>query len=315
LTTSPFWTVGWHFTFMLMSGCILYMGVQKGIESWNKVLMPMLMILLVMLTIKGLSLPNASKGLEFLFKVDLNSITPAVVVLALGQAFFGLSLGQGTMVTYGSYLTRKENLLTIGIPIVSSILFVSLLAGISIFSIVFSAGMEPSSGPNLMFKTLPFIFSTMKGGYIFGCLFFLLIFLAGLTSQISAMQPAIAYFRDEKNFSKHDSVVIVTLGAFLLGIPSALALGIWQGWTFFGMNFFDFISNLSINILVPIGGLLAVFLVGWKWGIPNAIEHIGIGSKGMLKRHGYLKSYLKVSIRYLAPVVIIVILLNLIGII
>lgn len=228
LTMSSFWCVGWHFCFMLFAGSILFFGVQKGIESCSKILMPLLFVLLIILVIKGIQLPNAMKGVTFLFKPRLSSITPEVVILALGQAFFGLSLGQGTMVTYGSYLKRKENLLTIGIPIASSIIIVSLLAGIAIFSIVFSAGVEPASGPSLMFKTLPLIFSKMRGGYMFASLFFLLVVLAGLTSQISAMQPAIAYLCDEKKFARHDAVILVALGAFLIGIPSALSFGIWK---------------------------------------------------------------------------------------
>lgn len=315
MSGSVFTSLSWHATFMVLAGAILYYGIQKGIESWNKVLMPLLMVILVMLAVKGLSLKGGRAAFEFLFKPDFSAITPAVAIMALGQAFFGLSLGQGTMVTYGSYLTRKENIPHICLPIVSSVVIVSLLAGISIFSIVFSADMAPSEGPTLMFKSLPLIFSGMQGGYLFACLFFLLIFLAGLTSQISAMQPSIAYLCDEKGLSRRRSVILVTLGAFLLGVPSALSTGVLKDFLFH-RSFFDLICDLSINVLIPFGGLIAVILVGWRWGIKKGIEHLEIGAESLFKKHPLImKRYLKLSICYLAPIIIIMILLNLVGLI
>ena len=307
--------IGWHFAFMALSGTILYYGIQKGIESWNRVLMPLLMVILVMLAVKGLTLKGGREALVFMFKPDLSAITPSVVIMALGQAFFGLSLGQGTMVTYGSYLTRKENIPHICLPIVSSVIIVSLLAGVSIFSIVFSADMAPAEGPTLMFKSLPLIFSNMQGGYLFACLFFLLIFLAGLTSQISAMQPSIAYLCDEKKFPRHKAVIFVASGAFLLGVPSALSTGALSD-VLFHRSFFDLICDLSINVLIPIGGLIATVLVGWKWGIKKAGDHLEIGAEALFKKHPLIvRSYLNISIRYLAPVIIVIILLNLVGLI
>ena len=315
VSSSGFWTVGWHAAFMALSGIILYCGIQKGIESWNRILMPLLMVILIFLAVQGIMLPNSGKALAFLFKPDFSSLTPSVIVMALGQAFFGLSLGQGTMVTYGSYLSRKENIPLIGLPIATSVIIVSLLAGISIFTIVFSAGMEPNAGPDLMYKTLPLIFSKMRGGYLLANLFFLLIFLAGLTSQISAMQPAIAYLTDEKRMSRHQAVMLVSIGAFALGVPSALSLGFMKNYTLFGMTFFEFISFVSVDILVPIGGLIAVILAGWKWGIKKTLNHLEIGTHYLFRRHRYLKYYLKLSIRYLAPIVITIILLNLLKVI
>lgn len=313
MSGSLFGSIGWHLSFMALSGLILFFGVQKGIESWNRILMPLLMVILVMLMIKGLSLKGGKEALLFMFRPDFSAITPSIVLMALGQAFFGLSLGQGTMVTYGSYLTQKENIPYICLPIVSSVIIVSLLAGISIFSIVFSVDMMPGEGPTLMFKTLPLIFSSMPGGYLFACLFFLLIFLAGLTSQISAMQPSIAYLCDEKHFSQKKAVIWVSIGAFLLGIPSALSTGVLKDVLFFQRNFFDLISEFSINVLIPLGGLVAVLLVGWKWGVKKAAEHLQIGAEHLMLDHPLVKGYLKISIRYAAPLVIILILLNLIG--
>ncbi len=315
LTQNSFWAIGCHAAFMALSALILYFGIQKGIESWNKVLMPLLMILLIGLVIHGLFLPNAKQAIHFLLKPDLSEMTPQVVIMALGQAFFGLSLGQGTMVTYGSYLTRKENILKVCLPIASSVIIVSLLAGIAIYTTVFSQNIQVDSGPNLMFQVLPLVFSKMAFGRFFGMLFFLLIFLAGLTSQISAMEPTIAYLMENRKFKRHIAVLTCATLAFLVGIPSALSFGLMKNTQLFGMNFFDFVSFISINILVPLGGLFAVVLLGWKVSKKETVEHLLIGADGMLLKRSFLKKMFIFNIRYITPLLLVIILLNLLGLI
>lgn len=312
---SPVWAVGTHFGFMFLATIILFVGVQKGIEGSNRVFMPMLFIILTILVIKGLTMAGASRGLTFLFAPDWKSLTPAAIIMALGQALFGLSIGQGTLVTYGSYIPKTENIPRTAFPIAMSVIIVSLLAGMAIFTVVFSVGAEPQGGTNLMFQTLPMIFSQITGGYFLAILFFLLIFLAGLTSQISAMEPLISYFIDERKWSRHKATIWAGSGAFLLGVPSALSFGIWKGYTFFGMNFFDAISYLSINILIPIGGLSAVILVGWKWGVSDAFAHLKEGTGKFYQKHTSISKYLRFNIKYISPIIIIIILLNLLGII
>ncbi|MBM3202162.1 MAG: sodium-dependent transporter, partial [Chlamydiae bacterium] len=242
LSSSPSWSLGCHFAFMAFSLFVLYFGVQKGIERANKVMMPLLFGILFLLVIKGLMMPNAHEGLKFLFTPNWQALTPQAIITALGQAFFGLSLGQGTMVTYGSYLNKKVDVLALCLPIALSVTIVSLLAGVAIFTVVFSAGVEPTSGTNLMFQTLPIIFSNMPGGHALAVLFFLLIFVAGLTSQISAMEPSISYLIDTYGVKRHKASFFVALGSFLLGIPSALAFGVLGDVKVFGMNIFDAIS-------------------------------------------------------------------------
>ncbi|NRA90770.1 MAG: sodium-dependent transporter, partial [Simkaniaceae bacterium] len=168
-SVSPLWGIGSLAGFLLLSFFILYTGVQKGIEAGNKIMMPLLLFVLIFLAVKGLMTPGGSEGIAFVFKPDWSEITPTAVLLALGQAFFSLSLGQGTMVTYGSYLGKKENIPGTCLPITLFGICISLLAGIAIFTIVFSAGLSPSSGESLMFQTLPIIFSDIAGGY-FMCL-------------------------------------------------------------------------------------------------------------------------------------------------
>ncbi len=315
LSSSPSWSLGCHFCFMTLSAFILYFGVQKGIEFGNKLMMPLLFVILFALVLKGLSMPGAKKGLMFLFTPDWKIMTPGTIVTALGQAFFGLSLGQGTMVTYGSYLNKKADIPSICLPIALSVTVVSLLAGIAIFTVVFSAGVEPTSGTNLMFQTLPIIFSDMAGGYFLAIFFFLLIFLAGLTSQISAMEPAIASLIDSLGWKRHKASLFVAIGAFLLGAPSALAFGPLKSFTIFEANFFDAISFLCINILIPLGGLSAVLLLAWRWGVKGAFDHLKEGIGPWFERFSWVRNYLKFSIKYLAPVVIAFILLNAVGVI
>ncbi len=311
--TSPLWALGTHFGFMFFSLMILYVGVQSGIEAGNKVLMPMLFVILVVLVIKGLTMSGASEGLKFLFSPDWKSLTPSVIIMALGQAFFGLSIGQGTMVTYGSYLSKKESIPGLVVPISMAVVLVSLLAGVAIFTVVFSVGALPESGANLMFQTLPLVFSQITGGYFLAILFFLLIFLAGLTSQISALEPAISYLIDEKKWSRHKAVSWVGVASFCLGVPSALAFGAWKSFTLFGYNFFDAISYLAINILVPLGGLASVVLLGWRWGIKPALDHLNEGAGRIYRDFSSIRGYLKYSIKYFSPIIIILILLNLLG--
>lgn len=311
--SSVSWVVLSHLIFMFISTIILYVGVQKGIEACNKVLMPILFILLIALVVKGLTLSGAMNGVKFVFEPDFSKITATTVIMALGQAFFGLSLGQGTMITYGSYLKDKDDVPSTCFPIALSVVIVSLLAGVAIFTAVFSEGGAVSSGTNLMFETLPLVFSKMTGGFVVALLFFFLIFLAGLTSQISAMEPMISYLGDKFRFKRHKSVALTGVFGFLLGVPSALSFNLMKDVTFFGMIFFDAISYLAINILVPIGGILSVILVGWRWGTSGALKHLYEGSSRFFQKSKWLSGYIMFSIKYLCPIVIAIIFLNMLG--
>ena len=310
LSSSPWWAVGYQGLFMLAGGGVLYFGVQKGIEKGNKIMIPLLVIILVFLAIRGLSFPRAQEGISFLFKPDWSLVTPTAVMLALGQAFFSLSLGQGTMVTYGSYLNKKENLPATCVPIVFFGVLISLLAGVAIFTIVFGVGLPPSSGESLMFQTLPLIFSEMVGGYFLCLLFFLLLFLAALTSQISALEPPIAFLVDQKGWKRSSAVAVITASSFLVGIPSALSFGIWKGATIAGMKIFSAVLGLCINILIPLGGLGAVLLVGWRYGMKKSLQHREEGGLGTFRKYPLVKGYFTFGIKYLAPVIIVLIMLD-----
>jgi len=314
LSASSFWTVGYHFLFMLISTLVLLTGVRKGIELGSKIMMPFLIMVLIVIMVKGLSLPNSFKGIAFLFSPKWELLTPSAIAMALGQAFFTLSLGQGTMVTYGSYLSQREDIPRSCIPVVLLNTAIGLLAGIAVFAIVFSAGLEPASGPSLIFETLPVVFSQISWGWSLSILFFILIAIAAITSEISALEPAISYLIDEKNWSRKKATISVTFAAFLLGIPSALSFGAWKDATIFGSSFYNLISDLSVNFLVPLGGFLAVMLVGWKWGTKQAFENLKTGSASFFHDRPWLSKYFYLCIKYTSPILIIIILLNLLGV-
>lgn len=313
LIATPWWGLIYHFSFILICSAILYFGVRNGIERSTKIMMPLLFVMLFILVFKGINLPNAKQALYFLFRPDWSNITPKAVVMALGQAFFTLSLGQGTMVTYGSYLKRDTNIITTCVPIVLIDLLVSIFSAIAVFTIVFSVGIEPGSGPGLLFNTLPWVFSQLPGGYFLAIAFFLLVALAAVTSEISAMEPTIAYLRDEKRWGRHASVFACGAGAFLLGVPSALSYSLFKKISLFNLNILDFMDFLCSSILIPLGGLCAVLMVGWKWGISHAMEHLKEGSGGLLHRYPSLITYFSISIRFVAPLLIIIIFLHAIG--
>jgi len=314
LLENPFWGVSFHFLFLFLCICVLLFGVRKGIERGNKIMMPLLVAVLIFLAVQGVTMPKASQGLAFLLSPDWSALSPQAFLIALGQAFFTLSLGQGTMVTYGSYLSRNENLMKGCLPVVVMDTVISLLAAVAIFTIVFSAGIAPTAGPGLIFHTLPVVFSQIPWGHGLAVLFFLLIVLAALTSEISALEPSIAYLIDEWGWKRTPAVAVCGLGAFLLGIPSALSYSLLQGYTFFGMTFLDLMDFLATSLLIPIGGLCAVLLVGWKWGISNALTQLQEGANSLFEKRAWLSRYFWFCFKYSAPILIILVFLNAFGI-
>lgn len=310
LTNSPIWCLSFHLAFIIFCSLVLLLGVRQGIERGSKIMMPLLFVVLFALVFKGLSMPNAYKGLEFLFTPDWSLLTPTAIIAAMGQAFFTLSIGQGTLATYGSYLGKKENLLGNSIPVVLMDTFVSILAAIAVFTIVFSVGMEPDSGPGLIFHTLPWVFSQISGGYFLSLLFFLLVFLAALTSEISALEPTIAFLIDEKGWPRKKAVIIAATGSFLLGVPSALSTNLLKDYMFFGQTFLGAIDFLCSSLLIPIGGFFAVILVAWRWSIPSALKALKEGAENTFHFAPWIATYFWFCFKYTAPALILLILLN-----
>lgn len=310
LMDSPLWGLSFHFFFLLICIGVLLLGVRSGIERGNKIMMPLLFCVLIFLAIWGLTMPNAHKGLTFLLTPDWSALTPQAFLIALGQAFFTLSLGQGTMVTYGSYLDKRESLLSSCVPVVVMDTVISLLAAVAVFTIVFSVELEPNSGPGLVFHTLPWAFSQIPFGHFLAVLFFLLVVLAALTSEISAMEPTIAYLIDEWGWKRRSAVLACGTVAFIFGIPAALSYSALKHHSVAGMAYLDLMSFAATGILIPVGGLFAVILVGWKWGVSKALVHLKEGSDALFERHQWLNWYFRICFKYTAPLLILLVLLN-----
>lgn len=314
LMNSPWWGLSFHLCFILACIGVLLLGVRAGIERGNKIMMPILFAMLIFLAIRGCMMPHAIDGLTFLFTPNWSALTPQAVLIALGQAFFTLSLGQGTMVTYGSYLKRDENVIASCVPVVLMDTIVSLLSAVVIFTIVFSVGLEPNSGPGLLFHTLPWVFSQIQWGHAIAVMFFLLVVLAALTSEISALEPSVAYLMDEWGWKRSRAVLVCGMGAFLLGVPAALSYSLLKDHLIAGMSIINAMDFLATSVLIPAGGLCAVILVGWRWGMHNALAQINKGAESTFVKHQWLNGYFLLCIKYLAPLLIIVVFLNALGI-
>jgi NSS family neurotransmitter:Na+ symporter len=256
-------TVFWMAVFSMMTAVIVVAGIEKGIERYNKILMPMLLIIILILDIRAITLPGATAGLDFLFKPDFSKINGETFLKALGQAFFSLSLGMGAMITYGSYIRKKENLVSSATWVSFSDTIVAVLAGIAIFPAVFAFQIEPNAGPGLVFQTLPNIFLKMPGGYYFAILFFVILVIAALTSSVSLLEVIVAYFTEELKMTRKAATILGGGTAAILGIFCSISTGSLAGFKIFRMTIFDLLEFASSNILLPLGGLLITIFAGW----------------------------------------------------
>lgn len=299
----------WFVIFMLATAGIVLGGVRKGIEKSTKILMPVLFILLIVMCVKSLALPGAGKGLTFLFRPDFTKITGNTILMALGQAFFSLSIGMGTLITYGSYIQKDNKLASTAVNVSLIDMSIAILAGIAIFPAVFAFGISPASGESLTFIVLPSIFQQMAGGMIFAFFFFFLLAIAALTSTISVLEVIVAYFTEQLNLSRRMAVLLSIISMFILGISASLSWGLMSNFKIFGFNIFDLFNNVTANILLPLGGLLIVGFLGWFFPGREVKDELSNG--GTLKVRYY--SLYRFIIRFIAPVAIALVFLNGLG--
>ncbi|PTX65041.1 NSS family neurotransmitter:Na+ symporter [Melghirimyces profundicolus] len=271
--SDPVIPVLWQALFMILTMGICLFGLQNGIERTNKFLMPMLGILLSILVIRSITLPGAMEGVRFILYPDWSDVSFTTIFEALGMAFFSLSVGAGTMITYGSYLSKKESIPSaVGNVVVFSTL-VSLAAGLAIFPAVFSLGYEPSAGPPLVFITLTAVFAQMPAGGLFAVLFFFLLSMAALTSSISLLEVPLRYFEDEHNLSRQKGTILIGGLIFLLGIASTLSFSTWSHVKgIAGLPIFESMDFVASNVLLPLGGLVIIIFSAWKWGMHQVLE-------------------------------------------
>jgi NSS family neurotransmitter:Na+ symporter len=262
--SAPVEPLVWMVIYLVINIYIVARGVAEGIEAAGKVLMPSLFVLLVVIIIKGLTLPGAGAGLAFLFKPDWSKVTGQTFLNATGQAFFSLSLGMGCMITYGSYLNKKENLPSNALTVVAMDTSAALLCAISQFPALFAFGMEPTAGPGLVFAVAPTIFSQMGAvGPLFSFIFFATVCIAALTSSVSLLEVVVAYLMDEKGVARKPATYITSAIMCVMCILSSLSMGVMSGFTIFGVGFFDFFDILTDKIFLATGGMLLAIFVGW----------------------------------------------------
>ena len=296
--------------FVLATHFVIELGVQKGIERSAKVLMPLLFVILIALSIHSLLMPHGGDGLRFFFEPDFSKVTTSTVLVALGQAFFSLSIGIGTMVTYASYFKPDTNLRHTALNVTILDTLVAVMAGVVIFPAVFSVGIEPSSGPSLVFITLPSIFNGMPWSMVWSSIFFLLLVVAALTSTISLHEVVTAYLHEEWHMSRRAAAWATTASTAALAAVASLSLGLLNGWQLFGMNLFDLLDNLTANILLPVGGLFTCIFVGWR--LDQRILKAQITNDGALRFRIY--GVFIFLLRYICPAVLLLIFLDNLGV-
>lgn len=302
----------WTVIFLAINYLILSRGVQKGIERMANVMMPLLFVILIVFCINSLFMSEAPRGLRFLFHPDFSQLTPSVVLSAMGQAFFSLSLGLGCLITYSSYFKKDVPLLRTASTMSILDTLVAVLAGVIIFPAVFTYGMEPTAGPKLVFETLPAIFSNIPGTVIWSTLFFVLLFLASLSSTISMSEISIAYIVDEYGLSRKRATALNIGLCMFLGVLCALSFGSLSWLKIFGMTLFNLFDYVSSNIILPIGGMVFSIFVGWvldRQIVRSELMPVRPSAFSQVAYRGVL-----FSLRYIAPTCIaLVFLYGLIG--
>lgn len=294
-----------HTLFLLGTAAIVAVGIKDGIEKFSKVMMPLLFVIVVFIAIYSITLPGSGSGIDYLFNPDFSKITGRSCAAALGQAFFSLSLGFGTIMTYASYVDKNENIMFQSTATAVSDLVFALIAGVAIMPAVFAFGLDPQSGPGLVFETLPYVFSQMPAGGIIAILFFAALLVAALTSSISMFEVGVAYLIEEKKLSRMTSCIILFIGCWIFGAFCSLSFGPLSNVEIFGMTIFDLFDYTSSNILMTLGSLLTVIFVGWKLKKTDIYEEFTNG--GTLRTNVRIFGILWFLIRYVAPLAILVI--------
>ncbi len=312
--SNPWRPALWLILFLLATHFIIVKGVEKGIEKSAKIMMPMLFILLIVLVFCSVSLPGAGNGIRFLLKPDFSKVDADVLLGAMGQAFFSLSLGMGCLCTYASYFRSDTNLPKTAFNVAAIDTVVAILAGFIIFPAAFSVGIQPDAGPSLLFITLPNVFQQAFGSMpglaiVLSMLFYILLALAALTSTISLHEVATAYLHEEFNFTRGKAAKVVTGGCIFIGIFCSLSLGVGKEYTIFGLTLFDLFDFVTAKIMLPAGGFLISVFMGWY--IDKKIVREEISNNGTLKV--YIYRLLIFILKFVAPIGIAFIFVNELG--
>lgn len=299
-------TGSWHTLFMVMTTVVVSRGVERGLERAVRVLMPALVALLLLLLGYSMIAGDFAAGLRFMFEPKFDELTRSGALSALGHAFFTLSVGMGAVMAYGAYLPSETSIARTSIAVVCADTGIAILAGLVIFPIVFANGLDPATGPGLIFQSLPLAFGQLPGGVVIAGLFFLLLTFAAWTSGISLMEPAVAWLIEARDLSRQSAAIVVGGTIWLLGFLSVFSFNLLADFQPFGRTLFDNLDFLTSNILLPLGGLLIVFFAGWIMCRNSSADELDPDAGA-----GY--SAWRFAARYIAPVAVIVIFLNAIG--
>lgn len=306
LTASPVEQVFWHSAFMLITMQLVMRGVQGGLEKAVRFMMPALFVILLLLVGYAMTTGAYEQGMNFLFSPDFSKIDADAVLIAMGHAFFTLSLGMGAIMIYGSYLPNHISIAKATFFIAGADTIVALLAGIAIFPLVFANHLAPSSGPGLIFQTLPLAFGHMPGGWLFGVLFFILLFFAALSSSISLIEPAVAWLVENKGIERHKASTWAGISCWLLGIGVVFSFNIWANLKLFDKNLFELLDYLTANLMLPLGGMAIAIFAGWTMKQVHAQQELEIPSLGFQIWH--------ILIKYVSPAAVFLVFLHVLGV-
>ncbi|MGD8939723.1 MAG: sodium-dependent transporter [Gammaproteobacteria bacterium] len=298
----------WHSMFMVMTMLVVARGVKKGLEAAIRWLMPALFLLLIIMVGYAINTGAFNQGIAFLFEPNFSQLSWNGVLIAMGHAFFTLSLGMGAIMIYGSYMPHDASIAKTSITVAAADTLVALLAGMAIFPIVFANNLEAGAGPGLVFVTLPIAFGQMPGGLFFGTVFFVLLTFAAWSSAISLIEPAVAWLVETRNWSRIKASVLAGIVTWLVGVGTVLSFNQWKDITVRDKTFFDLLDYLTANIMLPLGGLFIAIFVAWVLSRRSALDELNMGDHA-----GFQTWY--ILVRFIAPLAVIIVFLKAVGII
>ena len=304
LVSDPERLLAWHTLFIVITVAVVAQGVSKGLERAVRFLLPLMLALLLLLVGYAWLRGDFAAGVRFLFTPDFSALSWGAVLTALGHAFFTLSLGMGSIMAYGSYMPKGASIASTTFMIGAADTVIALLAGLAIFPIVFAQGLEPSSGPGLLFETLPNAFGQMPGGRLFGTLFFVLILFAAWSSSISLIEPAVAWLTERFKVTRLTAALVSGGTAWTLGLATVLSFNLWADYKpLFGKTPFEFVDYLTANLMLPLGGLAIALFVGWRMGSAERREE-------MAMLHPLVYGVWLWVLRVIAPLAVLVVFIN-----
>lgn len=305
--SNPYKLAFWHTMLILGSSLVITRGIEKGIEKAVNIMFPALVALLLILVGYGIKSSHFSETLVYLFEPDFTKLTPHVILVAMGQAFFSLSIATGTIMMYGAYLPRNASIVSAAVSISMADMGIALLSGLAIFPVVFANNLEPSAGPGLIFQTLPLAFGKMPMGNLFAVIFFVMLVFAAFTSAISLLEPATAWCIERRGLTRNQATLLVSFLVWLLGFGTIFSFNSFSNVKLFGLNFFEGLDYLTANLMLPIGGFFIAIFTVWRLSKHTTLQGLQMADSGLY--HCW-----RFTLRYISPILILLVFLKFIGV-